>query len=240
MTAAVLQERETSTAASVSSLALAFTSNVTAANAIHAIGTAADSSTQTCADSLNGTYGASLNALDDATNLQRMDHWKFNNSLGGANTVTLSLSSASTSTGIWIKEISGVTTTAFDKSAGQLQTAPTTAADALTSGATATLSAQPALVSGLSVITGAASGIPAVGTGFTDGGAGWAGISAARSENERVTGTTGVAATFTAASNVAHLTVVAVFTEAAAGSAGDPIGSANITSSAGRFIGWTT
>src|SRR5207245_2490800 len=153
MTAAVQQERQTSTGSSVSSLALAFLSNVLAGSAIHAIGTCDNTSspTESCADDVNGTYGATLNGLVDTTDGQRLDHFKLNNAAAGATTVTLTPSISETSVGIWIKEISGVTTTAFDKSNGQWQATPTTGTDATTSLATATLTAQPALVSGLSM-----------------------------------------------------------------------------------------
>lgn len=225
MTAAVQQERATDTASSVSSLALAFVSNVLSGSAVHAIGTSANTATHTCADNVNGTYGAALDSVNDTNNSQRMTHFKFNNAASGATTVTLTNSVGAVFVGIWIKEISGVTTTAFDKSNAQLQGNPGTAADGVSSLATATLTTQPALVSGLS-FNDFSNAAPAVGTGFTDGGTGWTfggGSAGARSESKRVTATTGVAATFTASADVAHMSCVAVFTETAAGGATRPV-----------------
>jgi len=115
-----------------------------------------------------------------------------------------------------VKEIGGVAATPLDQHTGQLQATPTTGTDATTSGATATLTKQPALVSGFTLST--QYGTPtsdAAGTGFTsDQNQTLTGI-AFVAESKRVTATTGVAATFTSAANFAHISLVAVFDEAA-------------------------
>ena len=72
------------------------------------------------------------------------------------------------------------------------------------------------LLNGVGFQSAGSSSAPSAGTGFTSTATGWGfgGTALARAESQRYTDTTGHAATFTAASNVAHLTVGFMFDEA--------------------------
>lgn len=115
MTASVLQERATDVNTSASSLALAFSSNVTAGSAIH-VGTAtfgASGVTFTITDNNGGSYTSNLDAINDATNTSSMTHAYAANHAAGATTVTATPSS-SNDIHLVIREIGGVGTAPLD------------------------------------------------------------------------------------------------------------------------------
>lgn len=144
------------------------------------------------------------------------------NAAAGSCTVRCTFGSAVDYPAIYVVPVSGIVTSLpNDMSAFQAQATPTTGTDAVSSGATATLSSQPQLVFGFSLETANNTG-PAVGTGNTNIGVGWTfggGTNACRAQHRRVTATTAVAATFTAVSNSNHMTGVATFIEAGGGGA---------------------
>lgn len=139
-------------------------------------------------------------------------------SAAGTYTVTVIKSSAGIRNYIALKEITGGSVSPLDQHAAQVQATPTTTANATTSGATSTLSHQPALASGWCASTQYSGSGDAVGTGFTSD------LSQALTtagmyvtgENLRVTATTGIAATFTSTANFEHASFIAVFDEASA------------------------
>jgi hypothetical protein len=237
MTISVLQERETSTSASVSSLALAFSSNLTAASSIHAVGTSNDSNASfTCADTANGSYGAALDNIDapGGADLQRAAHFKFDNSASGADTVTITLNTSAGFVGILIREIGG--TSGFDTHVGRLQTGPGAGTDAVSTG-NATPSVQPGLISAFAQDMSAFN-TPAVGTGFTAGIAafsGFGGAAMARSESKRYTSTAAQAATFTGVVSDDYVTLAAFFKESGGGA-----GLINASAGAYSWIGTTS
>lgn len=165
------------------------------------------------------TFSSALDNIDDTTNHQRIVHYYANNVPAQTTTITASFTGSATYRGIKIKRItgsSGYDSVASAAHAGQIQVTPTTSTDAVSSGNTSALSAQPALISGFSIATAVAR-TTAVGTGFTnDQTTAWqfgSGINMSASESKRVTSTSALAATFTAASNDSQSTVAAVFLE---------------------------
>lgn len=163
---------------------------------------------------------ATLN--DGATDAMRMSIYKADNVTGGSTVITETYSGSIGNRFMAVKEISN--TTGYDSAAAafnaQMQNAPGTGTDVVTSGATPTLTSQPALFSGWTFEKSFNSAAPTAGTGYTDngtGGAGMAGLQSVRSESKRVTATTGQAATFTNASDRRYFTFVAAYLEAPAG-----------------------
>lgn len=152
----------------------------------------------------------------------RVSHFVSDALVGGSTDITVNFSGSVGFRGIGVKEIGGCLG-GYDNlasaHAGQAQLTPTTTTDAVTSGNTPALTRQPALVSAWSFsAVGSSTAAPAVGTGFTNDGAGLLIGSAGahcRGESQRVTSTSAVAATYTAAANGLHITVAAVFLESA-------------------------
>ncbi len=124
--------------------------------------------------------------------------------------------------GISVTRVTGLDASAFnDAGVHQVQTAPGTGTDALTSTNTGTLSSQPRMVFGVSY-SYTATATPSTGTGFTNIGAIWNFDGAfglcTRLEHKRVTATTAVAATFTTTQGSdSHLTMVVTLKEGAGG-----------------------
>lgn len=133
----------------------------------------------------------------------------------GSYTTTIGLSASVSARGAVAKEIAG--TTGYDAvasaaKAGQVTAVPGLAADGITTGNTSALSAQPALISAGAIASNG--GLPGVGTGFTGDGICFNfGGNIGQSESKRVTSTSALAATFTAANNNPQLALAAVFTE---------------------------
>lgn len=163
---------------------------------------------------------ATLN--DGATDAMRMSIYKADNVTGGSTVITETYSGSIGNRFMAVKEISN--TTGYDSAAAafnaQMQNAPGTGTDVVTSGATPTLSSQPALFSGWVLEKSFNNAAPTAGTGYDDdgsGGNGIAGFASVRSISKRVTSTTGQAATFTNATDRRYFTFVAAYLEAAAG-----------------------
>jgi hypothetical protein len=140
------------------------------------------------------------------------------NSASGSTTLTWTPNTAVQYPGIYVAQFSGIKT-ASDPLTGTPsfgdQASPTTSTDAVTSGNT-TPGGQPALIFGFAMEC-PGNGNAASGTGFTGLTAVWdyegATPTTAKPEHKRVTSTSAIAATFTAAYNDAHLSVVVAFLE---------------------------
>lgn len=136
----------------------------------------------------------------------------------GTLTATITFDAGTATVGAAIRELGGVArAAAVDKYTGQAQATPGTSANAVTSGATATLSRQPGLVLGTSTRTdGTTAPTAGTGNGFASDGTGNAFYDsyAFRCESKRVTSTTGIAATFTAnGAGDSFITLVSVWDE---------------------------
>lgn len=203
---------------STSSTTISQSITVAAGSAIHVFVTGKNVGTISCADNVNGSYGA---ALDDVSNggTLRTAQFSLSGSVGGTVTVTATWSIASVDKGIVLQEIrntSGLQATAHT---GQTQTSPGTGADAISSG-NVTPTAQPALLVGLAYCVSIAGADPAItaGTGFSAGLSAWAflvGFNSARTENKRITSTSALPATFgsTVGTTNTFTTLSAVYTE---------------------------
>ncbi len=193
---------------------------VAAGNYIRVVATWSDpggSPVVTCADNAGGSYPAILDQKDDAADGQ--SGGQFNGltpSAGGSITFTLSTTINLSAFGICVQEING--SSGMDQHTGQVQAAPPTSADGVSSG-NITPSSQPFLLLGTSIDSGGGA-TPAAGTGFTSSGSGWSfgiGGNLATSESERLTSTAAVAATFTTSVGDGHITWAMSFLEAASG-----------------------
>ncbi len=223
MTVSVLQERETSAAGASASLALAFSSNTTAGSSIHTSttwGTAASSDWASVADTSN-TYSAKSDIQNSAGHGQSMGHAWAQNIAGGADTVTMTYNSTPAFVGLIIREIGGAAAASIDGHNSATQTG-ISGTDAATVSATNT--AQPALVSGISFDIGGV-GTPVNGTGFgTSGIAAWVfggATNDAKSEDKRVTSAASQSATFTPAGVADYFTFIGIFDETGAAGSGD-------------------
>ena len=163
---------------------------------------------------------ATLN--DGATDAMRMSIYKADNVTGGSTVITETYSGSIGNRFMAVKEILG--TSGYDSTASafnaQMQNAPGTGTDVVTSGATPTLTSQPALFSGWTLEKSFNNNAPASGTGYNDdgsGGTGIAGLSSVRSESKIVTATTGDDATFTNATDRRYFTFVAAYLESGGG-----------------------
>lgn len=210
----VLQEIQALNTAAGTTISLAFASAITAGSSLHIFGSCANAGTPTmsCADSLNGSYGAFLDSINSTVGGQINNHWKFDNAAGGITTVTITFSASITFRLIWAREIgqSG----GYLTHAGQEQNLPGSGANAVSSG-NATPSSQPGLISAMvQEVVGAGTGYSA-GTGFTAGITGWG--STGLSESLRFTTTSAQAATFTDSNGATgnSITLAAFFKEAA-------------------------
>jgi len=235
VTISVLQEISYEEPGTSATTIVAPSITVTAGSSLHIAVTHGDSATVSMAATpltVSGgsiTFSAALDSINDAGNNQVLAHYKADGVAAGTYTITANFTAVCFYRGIKIKEIGG--TSGYDATAsahaGQLQTAPTTGANATTSGNTPALTSQPALISGFCAAT-ANSATTAVGTGFTsDQTSAWqfgTGINMSASESKRLTATSAVAATFTASTNDNRITVAAVFLESVVTAAADPVG----------------
>lgn len=165
-----------------------------------------------------------IGVATDSSNGQKLARYVAKIANGGSTTITVTLDSAASYRFGGVVEVSNCSD--YDSAAAAhneaFQNAPGTGTDAITSGATPTLTSQPALISGWSM-NSAGSGDPTPGTGFTDGGSCetvFSGTALIRFEHKRVTATTGQAATFTGAFGSQHITSVAAFLESGGGGGG--------------------
>lgn len=184
-------------------------------SAIHVYATwdnTSGASTASCADNVNGSYGATLDQVGTTT--QFLAQWSKLAAAGGLTTITVTTSTACVLKAIWVQEIAGAS--ALQVHGGQSQAAPGTGADAVTSG-NLTPTSVPSLLVGLCSNTDV--GTLVAGTGMIGGPFGWHVIKAARSVSQRVTSSPPVAAaTFTTSNGTgAYRTLAAVYTDAPAG-----------------------
>ncbi len=217
MTISVLQQRATDTSASVSSLALAFSSNLTVGSSVHACGSCSGSGTTgtsiACSDNVNGAYTVldDMVATDDS---QRVDHYKFDNVAGGATTVTVTPHAASTFVGIAFKEIGFTSGSDAGKHSAAYQKNPGTTTDIIKAGSV-TPAVQPGLMSAFSVDTANVETTLTHGTGFAGDltGSQWPNVGCVYGENTRYTSLSAINASFTDATNGAthHYTSLAAF-----------------------------
>lgn len=168
----IIQNKQSSASATATTIALAFTSNVTAGDYIYVAlsQVLASGTTATCADNINGAYPAALDTRTVGSGAA-LYHFAFGPSAGGAITVTCTYSVTSTFRSIFIAEIGG--TGGLDTSgtyhSANLQTTNTTAVGNVTSG-TLTPSVANGLVIGV-VLDGNLSSTTIVAdtaAGFTD------------------------------------------------------------------------
>jgi hypothetical protein len=212
MTISVLQERQSSNGSgAAASIQLAFSGAVTPGSSIHVICSSIDTATSfTCSDSVNGSYGAALDTIDQTGDTQRLAHFKFDNTAAGTPTVTITPNTSIGFLAIWIREIGG--TSGYDSAhKTALQTALGNGTDNITTGTQAPNN-QPGLLSALGVCTSNFV-LPSAGTGFTAGANGWTfGTSnTACTESKRYTATTAIAATFSNAGGSNNFASLAAF-----------------------------
>lgn len=199
-------------------VAATLTGSAASAVACFATNDASNASTIAVSDPTNGTYTVLDTTLDTTDQQQTVSFVKTTSAASGSVSVTATWSVANAFKALSVCDCIGVAG-GLDQHTAAYQHAPTTTANAQTSGATATLSTQPALVIGFGFNANGTGGQPALGTGFsapTTGVSNWwsfGGPTTLSVEYKRVTATTGVAATFTAASNVDSITAVIVIDE---------------------------
>ncbi len=167
-------------------------------------------------DDKGNTYTV-VDNVNDATNVQRFCSFVLGNITNGPATITVGSTSKSFRTVTW-EEISGVAALSDprDGHGGQLQTAPGTSSNGVTSGSVTTT------VNG-DLIWGATCNssdgtVPSVGSGFAAG-TGDSDGAIIVTENRTQTTAGAVAATFTAASNVHFITLVMALKAADGGGA---------------------
>lgn len=162
------------------------------------------------------TFSAALDNIEDTNNHQRLVHYYAAITTTQSTVITAAFNGSASYRHIKVKRITGAS--GYDTHAAQRQDTPGTATDGVSSGNTPALAAQPALISSVTTATAAAR-TTATGTAFTNNqSSAWqfgTGTNMSASESKRLTATTATAATYTAASNDAQLTVAAVFTESA-------------------------
>lgn len=216
----VVQQNQTTSLGTGTTIAQAYSSAVVAGNTLWCAVSTNDAAgaSITVSDSVNGSWTA-LDLADDTVGHQAIRHFYFPNAAAGTPTVTATFSLTSTLRTIWITEITGVKGAPLDGNNGQVQASPGSGTDAISSG-TATNANSPAFIISLSMDNRTVSPVaPAAGTGFTDLGAGWtlSGGNQARLESKRITSQTAVAGTFTGTTGVAPITVMAIFDELSTG-----------------------
>lgn len=194
--------------------------NVLAHNAIDVRGTGPSGATDTCADTVNGSYGPAANVTTDVADGQLLESFTFANSAAAASLpVTITYGVPTGGQGIFAAEIDDVTLAPLDGHVGVFQTAPGTGANAITAGPPSPNNARsPAgLVSLCMQPSDLGSVTPVAGTGFTSVGTGWGFGAAALAvvQFRRVTAPS-PASTFTAATGAGagnYLVVTTLFDE---------------------------
>lgn len=214
-----VQDATAGDSASGTTVSVAFGSNVTAGNLIHVFvlfRDAGEGSTNSITDSLGNTY----TLIETVTRTNRiMPHYYAKNISGGACTVTLNTPGSNQFRSLAVVEISGLDTTSpLDVFSSSVQETPTTTTDATVSGSATATAAGYMSACSMQVNDIGSGGPPAAGTGFTDDGTALppVGLNQGRLEHKTVSAGS-QEATFTAASNVAHATMMAIFKDAGGG-----------------------
>lgn len=233
MSIGVLQERQSSAGAGfVSSVSLAFTSNVTAGSACHAIGAHGSVTvTETFSDNNSNTWpGGVLDRVQDTVGGLWFYQQSTQNMNAGATTVTTSFSATRNFPCLWLKEIGGAATTGSPDGHNSVTNASTTSQNLTANNANV-----PALVSVLSCNANTQE-VPSLDGTYTASSAnpGWnfgGGISSTIAGHKRVTSGTTQSVTNTQASADALTTLMMVFDELQTGTTITP------TQGAGTFAG---
>ena len=231
MAASILQERETSTGGSViSSLALAFSSNLTAVSSIHVVGSTASNTSISCSDTANGSFGAALDGILNGTSFFPAQ-FNLDNSASGADTVTTTYGGGSSFCAIWIREIGG--TSGID-SAATGGTGAGHSSSVTSSGTTRTIGTiTPSTTSGIVSAVAMDSTAPTwtAGSGFTLDVTGWGfpdpGTSAA-SEHQIYSSSAAITCTITV-NNSGTVSAFAIAYKASAGGGGNTASIAWVT-----------
>ena len=217
MTASVLQVASSDLGTSATSTAQAFSSNVTAGSWIVALSMGNFAGTvSSVTDTLGNAYTLRQTAQSSAgPGNQKLYAYTAYSSSGGANTVTFNYAVSTSFRPAYLLEIGGVLASAYDGGNNNDQTAPTTGTDLVVSG-TATNANQPALIIGASVRVSSTSQ-PAAGTGFSAQTGNWGGAGTGWGllvETKRITATGSQQATWTAAANAEHMSLMIILDEA--------------------------
>jgi len=205
-------------ATSATTIAKAFTSNVTAGNHIYVwCGWSNSDTNPTVADSLGNTYALLGARVFDATNSQGMAQFHAENITGGACTVTVTFGASVPYRRIGIIEHSGIATASSTDGTptGQVVATPGTGTDGASSG-NITVAANSLVIGAYQNINEASPGSPTItqGTGYTARELSGVGIGRMEDKNGSAGAT---AATFTLSSSQRSIVMVAAFKEPAAG-----------------------
>lgn len=221
MTISVLQDRQVSNGGtSVSSIALAFSSNLTAGSALHGLGThvGSDSPTIAYTDNNSNTWGSgTLDLANDTVGGIKTFHQTSQNLNSGACTVTITFTGTPPSfASIWIREIGGAASTGNPSGHNGVFSSSTTS-----QAISATNTSNPALISVLSCNSNTQE-VPSLDASLTASSAnpGWnfgGGISSTVAGHKRITTTASQTVTNTQASADALVSVMAIFLEAGGG-----------------------
>lgn len=214
MTISVLQVASVDPVPSATTTALAFGSNITAGSWIVGLTMTNFTTFSGVTDTLGNTLTLRQTALSSAgPGNQKLYAYAGRSASGGADTVTFTYASSTSFRPAYLLEIAGASVAAYDGGNNNDQTAPTTGTDAVVSGSAANAS-QPALIIGVSVRL-SSTVQAAVGTGFTAQSGNWGGGSAAAVsvETKRITTAASQQATWTAAGNTEHLSLMIMLDE---------------------------
>lgn len=229
-----IQTNATGVEATSTTIAHAYTSNVTAGSLLVGAVTYHNPTgvinISSVADSLGQTWTLAGSRVDTDISgfggTWTIATYYYPNTLGGANTVTATLSVTTTGRSLGCSEYSGIATTGpLDKTTGQQQIDPGTAADAVTSGTTAATTQNNELVWAASLLPGSIASVCASGTGFTSRyGAVNTNFSALTIEDKNLVSAGATAGTFTAPNAADDTgTIVATFMETAGATYVGPI-----------------
>jgi hypothetical protein len=217
---ALVQSKSTKLTGSGTTIALAFTSNVTAGN-LTVVGVSWGAAggvieaLSSVADGLSNTYTRITNCdVVDSTNDQQHTIIYAKNIAGGACTITVTFTASRSNRGITIAEYSGADTSApLDQSVSNFQTSPGTGTDAVTS-TTKTTTANGELIAGIYTDSTSGAGTTvSAGTGFTkqEDTGGTAGAIQIVYEDQIQSSSGSIAATFTETANHRALSAMATF-----------------------------
>lgn len=223
MTYAFVQQNAADNAASSATITVTLTPTAGNLLVFAITGDSADTTSIALSDNLGTHNTFSQIGTDLVTgNAQRCAWWFAVNCKGGATTFTATFSTGTRFRAVYVAEYSGIATASpFLNGARAENAAPGTGTDAVSSG-TANATSQPALVWGFCIDT-SGSTTPNAGTGFTTRTSVWStNTCLGKPEDERVTVTGNVAATFTATTGGdTHASGVGIFAEAASASVSD-------------------
>jgi hypothetical protein len=231
----ILQVASVDPTTSATTTALAFGSNTTAGSTIVAVGFENFSSITGFTDTLGNTFTLRQTAQSSSgPGNDKLAAFTAPNPAGGADTVTLTLGSSQIIRPVYLIEIGGAAASSYDTGTNNDQTSPGTGTNGVTSG-NATNTSQPALIVAASLAL-FNTNAPAAGSGFTGQTAAWGNSSGSGSgllvESQRITTTSAIAATFTAAVNSEHMTLMLILNELVSGNQQLPLLNARLRQTA--------